>query len=191
MEWKDVGKFVAKAAPVLGGVLGGPAGAAAGAAGNLVASALGVEADPDQVQKAMESDPEAAIKLKELENQHRDRLLSWQEKQLEAETEQLKSVNKTMQAEAKSEKWPQYTWRPYNGFLFGTTMFGVYFVLPLMDKEIPEIDYWVWMAWAAVLGVTSWHRGKQKRAQAGENNAGGGAVSKAAGALKRALSGQG
>jgi hypothetical protein len=63
-------------------------------------------------------------------------------------------------------------------------MFGVYFLLPLFDKDVPEIPYWVWMAWASVLGVTAWHRGKQKRIRAGDTQ---GALSKAAGAIKQVV----
>ena len=53
MNWKDVGVVAAKAAPVLGAVLGGPVGAVAGAAGTLLASALGVEADPVTVLRKL------------------------------------------------------------------------------------------------------------------------------------------
>ena len=193
MDWKDVGKFVAKAAPVLGGVLGGPAGAAAGAAGNLVASALGAEPEPEKVHAAIEADPEALVKIKELEFSYKERLIGWQEKQIDAEveqmrseTERMKSVNQQMGREAKSEKWPQYTWRPYNGFLFGTCMFGVYFLLPLLDKAVPDSPYWVWVAWAGILGVAIHQKSKQKRVQAGDVDGSGGLLSKAAGMLGQA-----
>jgi len=86
-----------------------------------------------------------------------------------------------MRAEAKSEHWAQWMWRPFNGFMFGLSMFGVYFVLPLLKKTIPEVPYLVWVAWASVLGVTTWHRGKQKRILAGET---GGLIDKIKGALK-------
>lgn len=64
MDWKDVAGVVGKAAPILGGILGGPAGAAVG---GLVATALNTDATPDAVSKALLGDPEAAVKLKELE----------------------------------------------------------------------------------------------------------------------------
>lgn len=63
MNWKDVGKLVGKAAPILGTALGGPAGAALG---TMVAGALGVDDQPDAVAAAVANDPQAAIKLKEL-----------------------------------------------------------------------------------------------------------------------------
>lgn len=85
ITWKDVGGVVAKAAPVLGGVLGGPVGAIAGAAGELLASFLGVEPTPESVEKHLAANPEALLKLKEIELRHQELLLSWRGKQLEHE----------------------------------------------------------------------------------------------------------
>ncbi|NYT62368.1 hypothetical protein H0A66_08595 [Alcaligenaceae bacterium] len=64
MDWKDIAGVVGKAAPILGGILGGPAGAAVG---SLISSALGTDATPDAVSAAILRDPNAALKLKELE----------------------------------------------------------------------------------------------------------------------------
>lgn len=71
MDWKKVGKTVGKFAPMLGTVLGGPGG---GAVGALVASALGVDNDPDAIEQAVKNDPGAAVKLREVELQHKERL---------------------------------------------------------------------------------------------------------------------
>ena len=84
MNWKDVGVVAAKAAPVLGAVLGGPVGAVAGAAGTLLASALGVEADPVTVLRKL-ADPQSETVLKELEVRRQESLLAWQKEQLNAE----------------------------------------------------------------------------------------------------------
>lgn len=64
MDWKDVAGVVGKAAPILGGILGGPAGAAVG---GLISTALGTDPTPDAVSSAILNDPDAALKLKELE----------------------------------------------------------------------------------------------------------------------------
>lgn len=64
MEWKDIAGVVGKAAPILGTLLGGPAGAAVGA---LVASALGTGGTPDEVSQALTTNPEAAVKLRQIE----------------------------------------------------------------------------------------------------------------------------
>jgi hypothetical protein len=94
MEWKDVGKTVAKAAPILGAVLGGPVGAVAGAAGSLLGGLFGCEADPSEILRAVQADPEAAVKLKEMEIKYRTTLLDWRARQLEAELENTKSARR-------------------------------------------------------------------------------------------------
>ena len=67
MDWKKVAGLVGQAAPILGTALGGPMG---GAAGSLVASVLGVDNTPDAVAQAIKQDPQAAIKIKQLELEH-------------------------------------------------------------------------------------------------------------------------
>lgn len=64
MGWSDLGKTVAKFAPLLGGVVGGPAG---GAIGSVIASAFGVENKPEAIADAVKNDPEAAVKLRKIE----------------------------------------------------------------------------------------------------------------------------
>ena len=73
MDWKTLGRSVAAAAPALGVALGGPAG---GAIGSLVASAFGAEATPDAVSRAVLADPEATVKLREIELKHAEVLAS-------------------------------------------------------------------------------------------------------------------
>ena len=91
MDWKDVGNIVSKAAPILGAILGGPVGAAAGGALSLAASALGVDATPEAVMQAVKDDPDALIRLRELEVQERATLLQWQTAQIQAEVEDRKA----------------------------------------------------------------------------------------------------
>jgi len=64
MNWSDIGKIVGSAAPTLGALLGGPAG---GAVGALVASALGTSSDPDAVNVALANNPDAMVKIQELQ----------------------------------------------------------------------------------------------------------------------------
>ena len=64
MNWSDIGNIVGKAAPTVGGLLGGPAGAAVGA---LVASALNVSNDPEAVNAALVANPEAMVRIQELQ----------------------------------------------------------------------------------------------------------------------------
>lgn len=71
MNWKNIGQKIGQMAPTLGLVLGGPAGAAAG---TLIASALGTSNNPDAVAAALEADPNAMLKLKELQMTHEVKL---------------------------------------------------------------------------------------------------------------------
>ncbi len=64
MNWSDIGGIVGRAAPIVGTLLGGPAGAAVGA---LVASALNVPNDPDAVNVALAGNPEAMVRIQELQ----------------------------------------------------------------------------------------------------------------------------
>ena len=163
MNWTDIGSDIARAAPVLGTLIGGPAG---GALGALVASALGTPNDPAAVQQALATNPDAAVKLRQIEADQSvalQKLLTDQAANaIAADTARIQAVNATMQAESKSDHWPTYSWRPFIGFLFGIMTAAVYFVLPLLHEPVPSIPAEVWMAYGAVMGVASWYRGKMQ-----------------------------
>jgi hypothetical protein len=94
-----------------GALLGGPAG---GAVGAMIASALGVDKNPDSVAKAIRADPQAAIKLRQIESQ--------------LEQTRLEVRGQVVQAEATGESWLQRNWRPLTmvwfSFLVGAYWFG-------------------------------------------------------------------
>lgn len=152
MDWKDVGKSVAQFAPMLGSLLPIPG---AGMAGQLIANAFGTENTPDAIHNAIKADPDAAIKLAKIEADNSTML----QQEL---TKRIQAVNETMRAEAKSEHWMQWSWRPFVGFIFGFSFLGVYFILPLAKIPVPVIPTEAWMMIGAVLGVASWHRGAAK-----------------------------
>lgn len=101
--------------------------------------------------------------------------------ELEAIGQQLPmAVNVTMQAESKSEQWPQYSWRPFWGFVSGLAFLIVvsfccflgYKAVIGGDTDALEMIPKLVTAFAAlftiagaILGVTAWHRGLQKRNQ--------------------------
>lgn len=89
LNWKDVGQAIGKAAPLLGGVLGGPVGAAAG---SLVASCLNVEATPQTIMDALNNDPDAALKLKQLEIDNRANIMNWYTAQFKIEADDRKNA---------------------------------------------------------------------------------------------------
>ena len=178
MKWSDVAPSIGKFAPILGTLIGGPAGAALGA---VVASVLGVEATPSAVSEAMRINPDAAVKLQEIESNERVKLQEMAVQQaaneMEAATKAAVSVNSTMQAEAASEHWPTYTWRPAIGFsvafntavsailvvgIYGGVMFGApaataaLATLPMVLASLAAISATV----MPILGIASWFRGK-------------------------------
>ena len=166
MDWK---KTIAKYAPTVGAMFGAPGVVA----GNAIRSILNLsdESTDEQVMEKLAS-PEGQEKVRLAEIAYRSQLL-------EAESDRIDAVNSTMRAESKSEHWMQWAWRPFNGFLFAITLFANY-ALPsifnaLMSPFLTErvaltsgiIPPEALMAWGAVLGVTAWHRGKEKIAKAG------------------------
>lgn len=92
MKWKDIVGVVGNIAPVLGAALGGPAG---GAVGAMIATALGVDNTPDAVAEAVKTNPEAAVKLAEIQ-------ANLQIAQLNADTSRHSETEQTARAEQQS-----------------------------------------------------------------------------------------
>ena len=81
MNWSELGKKVADYAPLLGGALG-PVGAGVGA---LIASEFGTENTPDAISNFMTGNPEAQVKLREIELTHKTKLQQIKLETLQAE----------------------------------------------------------------------------------------------------------
>lgn len=166
MNWSDLKSALGASAPLLGSLIGGPAGATIGA---MIASALGVPASPEAVSQAVINNPDCAVCLRQIEAEQSVRLQELASDQaraeLAAETARLQAINATMQAEARSEHWPQWGWRPFIGFITGIMVLGCYFILPLAKIPVPAVPETVWMMLCTILGVASWWRGKEKAGQ--------------------------
>lgn len=183
MDWKELGHKVADFAPILGSALV-PGG---GAIGSLISAAFGTKNDPSEIMAAIERDPQAAVKLKEIESTEAIELkrIAMQSVtlQLAEKTKQVLAVNATMQEEAKSDNWWTSGWRPFWGFISG----GAFFVIScaicylaykaVIGKQpealtmIPQLISSLAMLFSipmAILGVTAWHRGQLQRTRAGE-----------------------
>jgi len=101
---------------------------------------------------------------------------------MNVELEQMKTVNTTMQIESRSESKMQRTWRPFNGYMFGITLFSDYFlsqvVLAVLQAFSTFAFQWehipggVYMMWSAVLGVTAGSRGFEKISKTKAQNGG-------------------
>lgn len=74
MSWSDIGKTIGKVAPMLGTLLAPATGGASLAVGALISSVLGVENEPEAIATALKNDPDAFLKLKELELKEADGL---------------------------------------------------------------------------------------------------------------------
>ena len=68
--WDKVKGIISGAAPLVGTLVGGPAG---GTVGTLISSALGVDDSPDAIEMELRNNPDALLKIKELEITHKTR----------------------------------------------------------------------------------------------------------------------
>jgi hypothetical protein len=162
MDWSDLKSVVGKAAPILGTLVGGPAGATIG---GLIASALGTDNTPDAVSQALAVNPDAAVKLRQIESDERVKLqsmaLAHADNEIAAQSQVVQSVNQTMQTEAKADHWPTYTWRPFIGFAFGAYIVSL-FALPIFGQRPVMLSPDITLAIGGILGVASWFRGKMQ-----------------------------
>ena len=133
---------------------------------NLMRSVTGDnDSDIETVAGKICSDPNLFLQVQ-------SRAMEHEEKMADIEAKKLESVNQTMREESKSEHWPQYSWRPFNGFSFPPVIFCIYFILPLLGKTVPDVPYWIWAGWLSILGVATWGRNQLKRTKAGEQSPG-------------------
>jgi hypothetical protein len=91
MNWIDIGKqAIQMGAPILGGALGGPAGAAVGA---MIANQFGVDdPTPGNIMAAIKADPDAAMKLREVELRHQERLIELENDRFRIETADVQNA---------------------------------------------------------------------------------------------------
>ena len=125
MNWSDVAKSIAGYAPMLSTVLaatgvGAPVATAIAAAGAMVSGALGVPNTPSDVAQALIANPDAAVKIKQIEADHAEHLaaITQQAQAVEynAQVQQLEALNTTMQTEDKTRV---FSWRDFWGYVSG------------------------------------------------------------------------
>ena len=130
---------------------------------DIAKNVTGLE-DPQQAVEAIKTNTEFQIKFQEMANEY--------SLGLEREyTRRMAIVNQTMQAESKSEHWPQWFWRPFWGMISAVAFLVVcVFVCILGYRAIVEKDQnaigmipMVIGAFAtlfsipgAILGITAW-----------------------------------
>lgn len=161
--------------PWIGTALVGPLG---GIAVEAVANHLGLDkATVESVKDTLSGmTPEQLSELKQAEMEVQVKLQGMGydsiQKLAELEVRAMESVNTTMQAEAKAEHWPTYSWRPMIGFAVAFNMFAaaILIILVYMFKQdlVAQLPN-VLTALAAlnatampVLGIASYFRGKSQ-----------------------------
>ena len=162
MNWRDVADTVAKAAPALGGALYGGAGYAVGSG---IAKLLGVEDSPEAVQAALQQDPQAALKLRELEAE-------MERARINADLDRQRMVNETMRVEAQQDGWFKSGWRPALGWVFtlslGTLAGSMAFTIVkdptvVSDGEFTGMLVWLFVTMGAALGINVKKRSDDKQ----------------------------
>ena len=120
LEWKEIASNISKIAPTLARLIENPVSTVATVATSLLSAKLGVVNTPTAVSEALKADPEAAVKLAQIESEQKvelQRLLvGLAQDEVAADTARLATVNQTMQTEVGSEHWQTYSWRPCLGF---------------------------------------------------------------------------
>lgn len=175
--WKKLVKHFKKIAPVLAGVAGTAIGGP-GAGGVLATIARSLTGDGedvslDAVATKLFGDPEMLFKMEQLAVQREKNEQDAELRKLELETKQQELVNLTMRAEFQAEDPWSRRWRPFIGFVFGSSLgvqsLGVTWVLvsggdPELITALQALAF-IWGPALAVLGVGSWTRGKEKVAR--------------------------
>lgn len=174
-SWDGVKEVVGKAAPLLGSALG-PAG---GAVGTLIAAALGTENTPDAVGAAIKADPQALLKLQQLEKEHERELTRMM---LESETARLTEINKTMRVEAAANDGFVRRWRPTFGYMVALTWLIQSVAIAWAMVGSPENAAALinavtaltpmWGIALSILGINISSRSRDKRVNAGQDGRG-------------------
>lgn len=135
-----------------------------------VAKAVTGQDDAGKAVDAIKADPALAL-------QFQQGLMALELSLAQEDTKRLAEINATMRAEAQSEHWPQWSWRPYWGFASGTAFLCVavlccwlgYLAVTARDMTALNMIPQLVSAFAAlfaipgaILGVTAWQRGKEK-----------------------------
>jgi hypothetical protein len=167
MDWKSILGGVAPTLATALSVVGGPAGMVAGAALRAVSGAVLGHQDgtTDQVTQAIQAglSPDAIAALQKADNDFKVQMAQIQaatdQAAIKADSDAIGDANTTMQAEAKADHWPTYSWRPFIGFTFGFYIVSL-FVLPLFHVQPVTLSTDMTLTIGAVLGVASFFRGK-------------------------------
>lgn len=129
--WDKVKDALGGAAPLIGTLLGGAPG---GMVGSLISSALGVENTPDAIEKELRTNPEAVLKLKELELTHKTKF-----EELALEDTKVRLVDTQDARRSEIERVKAGGSNKFMYTLAGLVVFGFFGVVGMLFfLEIPE-----------------------------------------------------
>ncbi|HTB05353.1 MAG TPA: 3TM-type holin [Bacteroidia bacterium] len=105
------------------------------------------------------------VKTPEDKQKAQEALYNYELQMRDKDNDVIKAVNDTMQTEAKSEHWLQWSWRPLVGITFSGVIINNYILLPYFAKaglQAITIPSEMWNAMLVVLGVAAGTRGWEK-----------------------------
>lgn len=163
--------------PWIGTALGGPLG---GAAASFVGDKLGIPSatidtvksvlagmSPEKLEEFKQHDQEFQVKMTQLGY---DQLYRMEQLNTQAQMQGASDINKTMQAEAGSEHWPTYSWRPaiglavaFNLVSASLVVFVAYMFKPDLVPQLPGMltaQAGLNAVAMPILGIASYFRGK-------------------------------
>lgn len=181
MDWKDVAKKVAGLGlPLLANALLPGSGAAVSA----VAGAFGLtEVTPDAISQAIDRDPDAAVKLAQIQADKTvelARIVAQQETEARHdETKDAGQVNETMRAELAAASGYRAGWRPLFGYMMalsvGLLFIGIVhaiWVFPANAVDLLKAATDLVMTALVVLGVNIHKRSQDKQTALGDRPTG-------------------
>jgi len=173
VDWKKLGKQVAElGAPLLGFALGGPGGAALA---STITASLGLsDSTPAAISQALNTDPEAATKMLELQTRHKERIeeiaLDRYRAERDADAKEQAQINETMRVEYKSQGTYKTGWRPAFGWIAALGFGGILCALvysmfkePAQAAKMVESATVVLSLMLAVLGININKRSQDKQ----------------------------
>lgn len=133
MNWQDLGKQIAKSAPLLGSLIAGSAGQAVG---SIVANVFGATNEPQDIYSKIQADPNAALKLIELQQTHKVELEQIALQSFIAETKDKASARNR---EIEIKKTGQKDYLPW--FLIIFNLLGILLCVYVIARfDVTEIE---------------------------------------------------
>lgn len=176
--WDEIKGIIGKAAPLVGSLIGGPAG---GTIGTLISTALGVEDSPEAIYQELMTNPEALLKVIELQATHSVKLQELALKQAEVEAAEritaMQEQGKTTRTEIKSDDRYVRRWRPTFGYavcISWVTSFAAiaYGIVNTPQHAVEIVNAFValtplFTVALSILGVNIYQRSQDKKTHAG------------------------